>query len=224
MSEGRRTAGTCRVASAQPVMPRGRCGCIGCTQTGCPSPSSPGEHPCKPGASGSSNAGIEWPVATETTIRDAAAREFGTWLGTGDRNWNPPHEAGLSDDGGIWRGPTQAEWTKRLLRGAPPPRKSTGSTLGSSSPTASRIGHRQGTHGPAWLGRPTGPTQSRTRSVRVRNSDFRRKLCWQQPQPPGAPPAGRNIARPQPRRDACPQPSSGRLATGSSSSPPRGRR
>jgi hypothetical protein len=36
------------------------------------------------------------------------------------------HEAGLTKDGGIWRGPSEAVWMKRLLRGAPPPQQSAG--------------------------------------------------------------------------------------------------
>lgn len=35
-------------------------------------------------------------------------------------------EAGRSEDGGAWRGPTDAAWMTRLLRGALPPRPSTG--------------------------------------------------------------------------------------------------
>ncbi len=35
-------------------------------------------------------------------------------------------EASRSEDGGAWRGPTDADWMTRLLRGAPPPRASTG--------------------------------------------------------------------------------------------------
>jgi hypothetical protein len=38
------------------------------------------------------------------------------------------YEAGRSQDGGIWRGPTKAAWMIRLLRGAAPPRESTGTT------------------------------------------------------------------------------------------------
>ncbi len=36
------------------------------------------------------------------------------------------HQAGLSRDGGIWRGPTKAAWMIRVLRGAAPPLESTG--------------------------------------------------------------------------------------------------
>ena len=35
-------------------------------------------------------------------------------------------EAARSEDGGAWRGPTEAAWMTRLLRGALPPRPSTG--------------------------------------------------------------------------------------------------
>ena len=38
------------------------------------------------------------------------------------------YQVGPSHDGGIWQGPTEAVWMKRLLRGAPPPRASTGIT------------------------------------------------------------------------------------------------
>jgi len=34
------------------------------------------------------------------------------------------------EDGGIWQGPTQAAWMTRILRGARPPRESTGSKHG----------------------------------------------------------------------------------------------
>jgi hypothetical protein len=43
----------------------------------------------------------------------------------------PPGRAryrpGPQADGGAWRGPTDEAWTARILRGAPPPRASTGS-------------------------------------------------------------------------------------------------
>jgi hypothetical protein len=42
------------------------------------------------------------------------------------RDANHRNAAGQSRDGEIWRGPTDAAWTKRILRGAPPPRESTG--------------------------------------------------------------------------------------------------
>lgn len=36
----------------------------------------------------------------------------------------PHYRVGPSDDGGIWRGPTEAAWTTRILRGARPPKPS----------------------------------------------------------------------------------------------------
>jgi hypothetical protein len=37
-------------------------------------------------------------------------------------------------DGGVWRGPTEAAWTTRILRGTPPPRQPTGLPGGRSDP------------------------------------------------------------------------------------------
>ena len=36
------------------------------------------------------------------------------------------HGTGLVHDGGLWRGPTEADWVTRILHGALPPRESTG--------------------------------------------------------------------------------------------------
>ena len=44
------------------------------------------------------------------------------------RQQTRPYQVGSSRDGGTWQGPTEAAWMKRLLRGAPPPRASTGIT------------------------------------------------------------------------------------------------
>jgi hypothetical protein len=33
---------------------------------------------------------------------------------------------GMAHDGGLWRGPTEADWVTRILHGALPPRESTG--------------------------------------------------------------------------------------------------
>ena len=41
------------------------------------------------------------------------------------RDANHRNAAGHPRDGEIWRGPTDAAWTKRILRGAAPPREST---------------------------------------------------------------------------------------------------
>ena len=38
----------------------------------------------------------------------------------------PHYEVRPQDDGGTWRGPTDEAWTTRILRGARPPRASTG--------------------------------------------------------------------------------------------------
>jgi hypothetical protein len=38
----------------------------------------------------------------------------------------PAYRVRPSDDGGTWRGPTEAAWMTRLLRGARPPRESPG--------------------------------------------------------------------------------------------------
>jgi hypothetical protein len=65
-------------------------------------------------------------MATENTVRAAAIEELGTWLNaTGQRRTNEP-ATHASRDGGTWRGPTEAVWMTRLLRGASPPRGSTG--------------------------------------------------------------------------------------------------
>jgi hypothetical protein len=39
-----------------------------------------------------------------------------------------------SDDGGIWRGPTEAAWTTRILRGARPPKQPTALPVEASIP------------------------------------------------------------------------------------------
>jgi hypothetical protein len=44
----------------------------------------------------------------------------------GRRRAQVHHVAVRSKDGGTWRGPSEAIWLKQLLRGAPPPRESTG--------------------------------------------------------------------------------------------------
>ena len=69
-------------------------------------------------------------MATESSMREAGAREFGTWLEAGGRPRKELSQAGFSRDGGIWGGPTEGAWTKRLLRGAPPPQESTRVGLG----------------------------------------------------------------------------------------------
>lgn len=77
-------------------------------------------------ASSSSNAGIELQVAIDPTTRVTAIQEYGSWLIAGDhrRRYQPAVNRWL--DGGSWRGPTEAAWMTRLLHGAPPPRRSTG--------------------------------------------------------------------------------------------------
>ena len=55
---------------------------------------------------------------------DNESPELGWWLDDGPRPViaiSPP-----SNDGGLWRGPTDAAWLTRILHGAPPPRTSTG--------------------------------------------------------------------------------------------------
>jgi hypothetical protein len=38
----------------------------------------------------------------------------------------PQYRVRPQDDGGAWQGPTEAAWTTRILRGARPPKPSTG--------------------------------------------------------------------------------------------------
>ena len=38
----------------------------------------------------------------------------------------PQYRVHPQDDGGTWQGPTEAAWTTRILRGARPPKPSTG--------------------------------------------------------------------------------------------------
>ena len=38
----------------------------------------------------------------------------------------PQYRVRPQDDGGTWRGPSEAAWTERILRGARPPRQPTG--------------------------------------------------------------------------------------------------
>lgn len=46
----------------------------------------------------------------------------------GSRRHQPDsHDARAAHEGGIWRGPTDGAWMKRLLAGSPPPRWSGGS-------------------------------------------------------------------------------------------------
>jgi hypothetical protein len=44
----------------------------------------------------------------------------------GRRREQVHHAAGRSKDGGIWRGPSDANWLPQRLHSAPPPRESTG--------------------------------------------------------------------------------------------------
>ena len=69
-------------------------------------------------------------MATDSTIREAASREFGTWLAAGGHQRNERSGARPPEDGGVWGGPTEAAWMKKLLRGALPPRESAGMAVG----------------------------------------------------------------------------------------------
>ena len=58
------------------------------------------------------------PGRSDTEPRADQAHEHGP-----DR---PQYRVHPQDDGGIWRGPTEAAWTTRILRGARPPKPPTG--------------------------------------------------------------------------------------------------
>jgi hypothetical protein len=61
----------------------------------------------------------EWrPGMTETDGRDDQAHERDAE--------RPSYRVRPQDDGGTWRGPTYTAWMTRILRGARPPRASTG--------------------------------------------------------------------------------------------------
>lgn len=46
----------------------------------------------------------------------------------------PQYRVKPQDDGGTWRGPTEAAWTTRILRGARPPKQPTGLSGEASEP------------------------------------------------------------------------------------------
>ena len=62
-------------------------------------------------------------TVTDRSLKDAASRELGPWIGVAHPKTNGLSGATHPHDGGIWRGPTEAAWTTRLLHGAPPPRE-----------------------------------------------------------------------------------------------------